>query len=222
MGRKVHPIGFRLKVVKDWDGRWFATGRRYAEQLHEDLAIRRLIMGLDRAAVSRIEIQRFPGLVHVTIYTAKPGIVIGRKGVNVKALRANLEAICVGNNVKVDIEEISQPDLDAKLIADSVANQLERRIGHRRAMKRAINNAMRDGAQGIKVMCSGRLMGREMSRREWLHEGRGPLQTLRADIDFAISEAKTSYGVIGVKVWVYKGDVLREDQPEATDVYISE
>ena len=221
MGRKVHPIGYRLKVVKDWEGRWFATGRRYTEQLHEDIEIRRLIMGLERAAISRVEIERFPNLVHITICTAKPGIVIGRKGVHVKALRLDLEKLC-GNKVKVDIEEISQPDLDAKLIADSVANQLERRIGHRRAMKRAINNAMRDGAQGVKVMCAGRLMGREMSRTEWLHEGRVPLQTLRADIDFAISEAKTSFGQIGVKVWVYKGDVVREEQPEATDVYISD
>ena len=221
MGRKVHPIGYRLKVIKDWEGRWFATGRRYREQLHEDLSIRKLIMGLERASVSRVEIERFSNIVHITIYTAKPGIVIGRKGVHVKALRNNLENMS-GSKVKVDIEEISQPDLDAKLIADSVANQLERRIGHRRAMKRAINNGMRDGAQGIKVMCKGRLMGREMSRTEWLHEGRVPLQTLRADIDYAITEAKTSYGQIGVKVWVYKGDVLREEQPEATDVYISE
>lgn len=222
MGRKVHPIGFRLKINKDWEGRWYAEGSKYTNQLHEDFTIRKMILtGNEKASISRIDIERFPNLVHVNIHTAKPGIVIGRKGAQVKDLRTNLQALC-GTNVKVDVNEISKPDLDAKLVADNIANQLERRISHSRAMKRAIGQAMRNGAQGIKIVCSGRLGGSEMSRREWQREGRVPLQTLRADIDFAKAEALTTYGRIGVKVWVYKGEVLKEEEPEATDVYVSE
>lgn len=222
MGRKVHPIGFRLKINKDWEGRWFAEGGKYADQLHEDFTIRSIIQkGNEKASISRIDIERFPNLVHVTIHTAKPGIVIGRKGAQVKELRTSLEALC-GTKVKVDVNEISKPDLDAKLVADNISNQLERRISHSRAMKRAIGQAMRNGAQGIKIVCSGRLGGSEMSRREWQRDGRVPLQTLRADIDFAHSEALTTYGRIGVKVWIYKGEVLKEEEPVATDVYVSE
>ncbi|MCH2540468.1 MAG: 30S ribosomal protein S3 [Anaerolineales bacterium] len=221
MGRKVHPVGFRLKVVKEWEGRWFATGRQYREQLQQDIAIRKLITdGRRRAAVSRVEIERFPNQVHVTIFSGKPGIVIGRKGVEVKEIRAGLEELC-GMAVKIDVEEITQPDLEAKLVADNVANQLERRISYSRAMKRAIGQAMRQGAQGIKIMVAGRLGGIEMSRRNWMRDGRVPLQTLRADIDYAFSEADTSYGKIGVKVWVYRGEVLRDQPSDNPDVYVS-
>jgi small subunit ribosomal protein S3 len=222
MGRKVHPIGYRLKVNKDWQGRWYAEGEKYTKQLHEDFTIRRMILtGNDKASIAKVDIERFPNLVHVTIHTAKPGIVIGRKGAQVKVLRTDLEKLC-GTKVKVDVNEITAPDLDAKLVADNIAGQLERRISHSRAMKRAVSQAIRAGAKGVKIMCSGRLAGSEMARREWQREGRVPLQTLRADIDFARSEALTTYGRIGVKVWLYKGDVLKEEEPEATDVYVSE
>ena len=223
MGRKVHPIGYRLKVNKDWLGRWYAEGEKYTKQLHEDFVIRDMVTGSnDKASISKVDIERFPNLVHVTIHTAKPGIVIGRKGAQVKVLRTDLEKLC-GTKVKVDVNEITTPDLDAKLVADNVAGQLERRISHARAMKRAVSQAMRAGAKGIKIMAAGRLSGSEMARREWQREGRVPLQTLRADIDFAKSEALTTYGRIGVKVWIYKGEVLKEEEkPEATDVYVSE
>ena len=221
MGRKVHPIGFRLKVVKEWDGRWFATGKQYREQLQQDISIRKLITdGRRRAAISRVEIERFPNQVHVTIFSGKPGIVIGRKGVEVKVIRAGLEELC-GTAVKIDVEEITQPDLEAKLVADNVANQLERRISYTRAMKRAVGQAMRQGAQGIKIMVAGRLGGIEMSRRNWMREGRVPLQTLRADIDYALSEANTTHGKIGVKVWVYRGEVLPDQTSDSADVYVS-
>ncbi|MEK7787268.1 MAG: 30S ribosomal protein S3 [Chloroflexota bacterium] len=222
MGRKVHPTGFRLKIIKDWEGRWYAEGGKYAKQLHEDFTIRRMIMGgNDKASISKIDIERFPNLVHVTIHTAKPGIVIGRKGAQVKVLRTDLESLC-GTKVKVDVNEITQPDLDAKLVAENIAGQLQRRISHSRAMKRAIGQAMRNGAKGIKILCAGRLAGSEMARREWQREGRVPLQTLRADIDFARAEALTTFGRIGVKVWIYKGEVLKEEKPEVKDVYVSE
>jgi len=222
MGRKVHPIGFRLKINKDWLGRWYAEGEKYTRQLHEDFTIRRMILsGNDKASISKIDIERFPNLAHVTIHTAKPGIVIGRKGAQVKVLRTDLEKLC-GTKVKVDVNEITVPDIDAKLVADNIAGQLERRISHGRAMKRAVSQALRAGAKGVKIMCSGRLSGSEMARREWQREGRVPLQTLRADIDFAKSEALTTFGRIGVKVWIYKGEVLKEEEPEATDVYVSE
>ena len=210
MGRKVHPTGFRLKVIKDWEGRWYGEGRQYAEMLHEDLAIRRLIhKSNERAGVAKIEIERFPNQLHVTIHTAKPGIIIGRKGASVKALRENIEAM-TGKKAKVDIEEIAQPDLDAYLVAENIAGQLERRISHSRAMKRAVQQAIKQGAKGIKIVAAGRLAGAEMARRETIMEGRVPRNTLRADIDFARAEALTTYGRIGVKVWIYKGDVLGE------------
>jgi small subunit ribosomal protein S3 len=224
MGRKVHPIGFRLGLIKDWEARWFAPKGKYAALLQQDFAIRRLIEGeAPGAAVARIDIDRSPSTQTVTIWTAKPGILIGRKGAQVKVLRQKLEEL-TGSKVKVEVEEITQPDLTAKLVAANIADQLERRINHSRAMKRAIQQAMRQGAQGIKIVCSGRLGGSEMSRREWQREGRVPLQTLRADIDFARAEALTTFGRIGVKVWIYKGEKMPEavEVPEVTDVYVSE
>jgi small subunit ribosomal protein S3 len=224
MGRKVHPIGFRLGLIKDWEARWFAPKGKYAALLQQDFAIRTLIeREAPGAAVARIDIDRSPSTQTVTIWTAKPGILIGRKGAQVKVLRQKLEEL-TGSKVKVEVEEITQPDLHAKLVAANIADQLERRINHSRAMKRAIGQAMRQGAQGIKIVCSGRLGGSEMSRREWQREGRVPLQTLRADIDFARAEALTTFGRIGVKVWIYKGEKMPEavEVPEVTDVYVSE
>jgi small subunit ribosomal protein S3 len=224
MGRKVHPIGFRLKINKTWESRWFANPDTYADQLHEDHAIRNMVFDMaPRAGISRVEIERYPNSVHITVHTAKPGIVIGRKGANVKELRRKLQEL-TSTNIKLDIAEIKDPDLDARLVAENIANQLSRRISHRRAMQRAVAQTMRQGAKGIKVMCAGRLMGTEMARREWMREGRVPAQTLRADIDFARAEAATTYGRIGVKVWIYTGDILpeSEEQTEAMDVYVSE
>ncbi len=222
MGRKIHPIGFRLKVIRDWDARWFAEGTRYREQLQEDFEIRRLILREgERAAISKVEIERFPNQIVTTLYTAKPGIVIGRKGDNVKKVRQDLEAL-TGKKVKVEVEEIDKPDLDATLIARNIAGQLERRISHSRAMKRAISQAMRQGAEGIRVQVGGRLGGSEMARREWQVDGRVPRNTLRADIDFGKAEALTGFGRIGVKVWVYKGQKLQEDTVEVADVYVSQ
>jgi small subunit ribosomal protein S3 len=210
LGRKVHPYGYRLKVIRNWKANWFAEGQEYADLLHEDLVIRDLVHDqLRRAGVANVEIERFANQVQVSIWTAKPGIVIGRKGAAVKELRQQLEALS-GKRVKVEVEEIKRPELHAPLIAENIVTQLERRISHARAMKRAIQQTMRSGAEGVKIMCSGRLHGSEMARREWQREGRVPLQTLRADIDFARSEASTTFGRIGVKVWVYKGEILPE------------
>ncbi|MBN1966146.1 MAG: 30S ribosomal protein S3 [Anaerolineae bacterium] len=221
MGRKIHPIGFRLKINRDWDARWYAETSRYRELLQEDFAIRRLIRGEgDRAAISRIEIERFPNQIVTTLYTAKPGIVIGRKGENVKKLRGKLEAL-TDKKVKIEVEEIGKPDLDARLVAENIAGQLERRISHSRAMKRAVTQAMRQGAEGIRVQVSGRLSGAEMARREWQVDGRVPRNTLRARIDYGTAEAGTTFGRIGVKVWIYQGDQLEEEQREAGDVYVS-
>ncbi len=225
MGRKVHPIGFRLKINKTWDGRWYAEGDEYVDMLHQDFAIRELVRHhASRAGVSRIEIERFPGKIKIYVHSAKPGILIGRKGENIKKLRRDLEKL-VGKKADLDIKEIKYPDLDARLVAENIASQLERRISYRRAMKRAIQQAMRQGAQGIKIEVSGRLGGADMARRMWLREGRVPLQTLRADIDYAQVEAFTTYSAIGVKVWIYKGDILpeKEEKSEATEgVYVSE
>ncbi len=224
MGRKVHPIGYRLGVNKTWDSRWFADGLVYADQLHEDREIREMIFNMNpRGSISRVEIKRFPNSVQIAVHTSKPGIVIGRKGANVKELRRKLEML-TGTQVQLDIEEIEKPDLDARLVVENVAHQLERRISHRRAMQRAIAQSMRAGAQGIKIMTSGRLSGVEMARREWMREGRVPAQTLRADIDFARAEALTTYGRIGVKVWIFRGELLpeAEEEFEAMDVYVSE
>jgi small subunit ribosomal protein S3 len=219
MGQKVHPIGFRLGInvgdrrVKEWMGRWYAD-RDYTKFLHEDLNVRGMIMGrLADAGVSRVEIERSANQMTVTIHAAKPGIVIGKSGVKVEELRRNLEAM-TGKRVRVTIQEIRQPELDAYLVARSVADQLERRVAFRRAMKQAVGRSMRFGAKGIRVQVSGRLGGSEMSRREWEREGRVPLHTLRADIDFGQAEARTTYGVIGVKVWIYRGDVLPSGREE--------
>jgi small subunit ribosomal protein S3 len=210
LGRKVHPYGFRLGVIRDWKARWYAEGDEYAELLHEDLKIREFIHENDgHAGISRVEIERFPNQVAITIWTARPGIVIGRKGSSVKRLRSDLQAM-TSKRVSIDVQEVEQPELDAKLVAENVVSQLERRISHGRAMKRAMQAAMRAGAQGIKVMCKGRLYGAEMARTAWMREGRVPLQTLRADIDYAQEEAHTTYGRLGVKVWIYKGEILPE------------
>lgn len=216
MGRKVHPYGFRLKVIRDWKARWYAEGEQYADLLGEDLKIRRLIRNkLEQAAISDIEIERFPKQVSITVHTAKPGIVIGRRGATVKDLRQDLEAL-TGKRIRLDVQEVEKPDLDAYLVAENIAQQLERRISHGRAMRRAVQQAMRFGAKGVKILCSGRLSGVEMARREWVREGRVPLQTLRADIDYAQTEALTTYGRIGVKVWIYKGEVLPKVTEAAT------
>ncbi len=222
MGRKIHPIGFRLKINRDWDARWFAAGPRYRELLQEDFKIRQFIeIEGKRAGIARIEIERYPNQVQVTIWTARPGVLIGRKGESVKKLRTGLEDL-TRKKVRVEVEEVEKPDLDAKLVAENVAGQLERRIGHSRAMRRAVTQAIRQGAKGIKIQTSGRLAAAEMARREWQMEGRVPRSTLRADIDFARAEALTTYGRIGVKVWIYKGDVLPEQETEPTDVYVSQ
>jgi small subunit ribosomal protein S3 len=225
MGRKVHPTGFRLKINKPWLGRWYAEGMDYQDQLHEDLAVRKLIrQSNDRAGISQIEIERFPGKIKIYVHTAKPGILIGRSGENVKKLRSSLEAL-TGEKIDLEVKEIKSPDLDAYLVAENVGNQLTRRISYRRAMQRAIQQGMRQGAEGVKVMVSGRLGGAEMSRTVWLREGRVPLQTLRADIDYAQTEALTTYGQIGIKVWIYKGEIMPqvEEESAATEgVYVSE
>jgi small subunit ribosomal protein S3 len=210
LGRKVHPYGFRLGVIRDWKARWYAEGEDYADLLHEDLEIRRVINeSVGRAGISSIEIERSPNQVSAAIWTARPGIIIGRKGASVKMLRRELEEL-TGKRVSVDVQEVEQPELNAKLVAENIVSQLERRISQNRAMTRAVQAAMRAGAQGIKVTCKGRLHGAEMARQQWLREGRVPLHTLRADIDYAQDEAHTTYGRIGVKVWIYKGEVLPE------------
>ncbi|MFQ5610920.1 MAG: 30S ribosomal protein S3 [Anaerolineae bacterium] len=217
MGRKVHPLGFRLGVVKEHQARWFAEGREYAELLTEDLAVRKMIRKESpRAGISSIEIERLPAArqISLVINTAKPGILIGRKGANVNALRRKLEEL-THKKVHIDVHEVENPDIDAHLIAESVAQQLERRISHKRAMKQAIRRAMRAGAQGIMIMASGRLGGSDMARRELQREGRVPRHTLRADIDYAAVEGLTTFSKVGVKVWVYKGDIL----PEAKEDY---
>ena len=214
MGRKVHPYGFRLGVIRDWKSRWYAEGDQYADLLHEDREIRQFIRNeVGHAGISRIEIERFPNQVSVTVWTARPGIVIGRKGSVVKGMRRKLEDL-TGKRVSVDVQEVDRPELDARLVAENIASQLERRISHRRAMQRAVRSAMRAGAHGIKVKCKGRLYGSEMARQAWQHEGRVPLQTLRADIDYAQEEAHTTYGRLGVKVWIYKGEILPELKEE--------
>jgi len=223
MGRKVHPIGFRLKINRDWDARWYAEDAKYRELLLEDFAIRRFVKREgSRAGVSRIEIERFPQQLLVNIHTARPGILIGRKGDAVKDMRTGLERL-TGKKVKVEVTEIDKPDLDAILVAENIVDQLQRRIGHSRAMKRAISQAMRQGAQGIKIEVTGRLAGADMARREWSSEGRVPRQTLRAEIDYGTAEALTTFGRIGVKVWIYKGETLtREEKPEPKkDVYVT-
>jgi small subunit ribosomal protein S3 len=248
MGRKVHPIGMRLGINQPWHGRWFAEGSTYRQQLHQDFAIRTLLIGKTskggaaantkvrelsknmpdavkggKAGISRIDVERTPGKIRIGIHTAKPGILIGRKGEGVKKIRQALESL-VGKKIELDIKEISSPDTDAVLVARNIADQLQRRIAYRRAMKRAIQQAMKQGAEGIKIAVGGRLAGAEMARDVWLRDGRVPLQTLRANVDFAMTEATTTYGQIGIKVWIYKGEaVAAEVEVEATEgVYVSE
>ncbi len=211
MGRKVNPIGMRLGYIKDWESKWFAEGKEYANLLTEDTKIRAAInKELGRAGISRIDIQRFPKQVAITIVTAKPGIVIGRKGATVNALKSKMEALTgvAGKNLRLDVLEVEHPEMDAHLVAETVAEQLEKRVSQKRAMRQAIMRAMRAGAKGIKIACAGRLGGSEMARYEWAREGRVPLHTLRADIDYATAESLTTFGRIGIKVWVYRGDVL--------------
>jgi len=216
MGQKIHPTGFRLAVTRAWSSRWFANKRNFAGMLAEDLKVREFLKArLKSAAVSRILIERPAKNARITIYSARPGVVIGKKGEDIENLKAELGRR-LGVPVAVNIEEIRKPEVDAQLIADSITQQLEKRIMFRRAMKRAMQNAMRLGAQGIKIMSSGRLNGIEIARCEWYREGRVPLHTLRADIDYGFSEARTTYGVIGIKVWVFKGEVLAHNaEPSA-------
>ncbi len=224
MGRKVHPVGFRLKINRDWSARWFAEGDRYRILLQEDFEIRRFVeKEAARAGIANVEIERYPNQVQVTLFTAKPGIVIGRKGESVKKLRQGLEDL-TSKKVKVEVEEVEKPDLSARLVALNISGQLERRIGHSRAMKRAISQAMRQGAKGIKIQVSGRLAGAEMARREWQMEGQVPRNTLRSVIDYGTAEALTTFGRIGIKVWIYTGESAREEiRPvEPTDVYVSQ
>lgn len=218
MGQKVHPTGIRLGIATDWRAKWYAEGKDYADFLHKDLEVRTYLKKrLKDASVSRIQIERPAKSAFITIHTARPGMVIGKKGEDIERLRnevARIMDIHV-NNVKLNIEEIRKPELDALLVAESIASQLERRIMFRRAMKRAVGNAMRLGALGIKVSVAGRLNGAEIARTEWYREGRVPLHTLRADIDYATAEALTTYGIIGIKVWVFKGEVFDLEQKQS-------
>jgi small subunit ribosomal protein S3 len=212
MGQKIHPIGFRLAVTRNWGSRWYANSKNFPGMLNEDIKVRDYLKKkLAHASVGRVVIERPAKNARITVYSARPGVVIGKKGEDIEHLKADLQKI-MGVQVHVNIEEIRKPETDAQLIADSIAQQLEKRIMFRRAMKRAMQNAMRLGAQGIKIMSSGRLNGAEIARREWYREGRVPLHTLRADIDYGTSEAKTTYGIIGIKVWVFKGEMLARNE----------
>ncbi len=219
MGQKTHPIGIRLGIVKTWNSKWYAK-RNYKEQLFEDLTVQKYIKDkLYHAGVSRIEIERSGQKMKAAIHTARPGIIIGKKGAEVEKLKKQLEKI-TGREISIDIKEIRKPELDAQLVAENIALQLEKRIAFRRAMKKSVASSLRFGAQGIKVACAGRLAGAEIARSEWYREGRVPLHTFRSDIDYGVAEAKTTYGRIGVKVWIYKGDILQERvaPPSASDV----
>jgi len=218
MGQKTNPIGFRVGINRTWDSRWFAK-RDYAGQLHEDLRLRKYLMDrLGQAGISRVVIERPAKRARITIHTARPGVVIGKKGADIEKLRQDLSKM-TGGEVALNIVEIRKPEIDAKLVAENIAQQLERRVAFRRAMKRAVQSAMRLGAQGIRINCGGRLGGAEIARTEWYREGRVPLHTLRADIDYGFAEAKTTYGVIGIKVWVFKGEVLPHNaEPQAAPV----
>src|SRR5262252_1964273 len=213
MGQKINPVGFRLAVNKNWSSRWYASTKNFAPMLAEDIKVREFLKKkLAHASVGRVLIERPAKDARITIFSARPGVVIGKKGEEIESLKAELRKIMGVQQVHVNIEEIRKPEIDAQLIADSIAQQLEKRIMFRRAMKRAMQNAMRLGAQGIKIMSSGRLNGIEIARTEWYREGRVPLHTLRAEIDYGLGEAKTTYGVIGIKVWVYKGEVLPKNE----------
>jgi small subunit ribosomal protein S3 len=214
LGQKVNPIGFRLGIIKTWESRWFG-GKNYAHYIFEDHKLRQFVkQKLYHAGVSRIEIERSAKRIRLRIFTARPGIVIGKKGAEIALLKKEIEKLTT-HEVLIDIQEIRKPEIDAQLVAENVATQLERRVAFRRAMKRAVQSALRFGALGIKVICAGRLGGAEIARTEWYREGRVPLHTLRADIDYGLAEARTTYGVVGVKVSIFKGEVLRKDQPAA-------
>jgi small subunit ribosomal protein S3 len=216
MGQKINPTGFRLAVNRNWSSKWYANNRNFAPMLAEDIKVRSFLKKkLAHASVGRVLIERPAKDARITIFSARPGVVIGKKGEEIEALKAELRRIMGVQQVHVNIEEIRKPETDAQLIADSIAQQLEKRIMFRRAMKRAMQNAMRLGAQGVKIMSAGRLNGHEIARTEWYREGRVPLHTLRADIDFGMGAAKTSYGVIGIKVWVYKGEVMPRGEAQA-------
>lgn len=221
MGQKVHPIGIRLGITKDWDSKWYADSREFPALVHSDFKIRQFLKEkLKDASVSRIQIERPAKRVHITIHTARPGIVIGKKGEDIEKLRVQVGRLLDMDlkDVRINIAEIRKPELDAQLVADGIAQQLERRVMFRRAMKRAVTNTMRLGAEGIKVKVAGRLNGAEIARSEWYREGRVPLHTLRADIDYGLAEAMTTYGVIGVKVWIFRGEVFDSPQDAAADV----
>lgn len=213
MGRKIHPYGFRLGIIKDWRSKWHSADKKtYTDQLAEDRAVRAIIRkDVGHAGIADVRIERFPKQVTIFVHTAKPGIIIGRKGASVNVLRKKLEDL-TQKKIKLEVLEVAKPEADAFLIGESIAQQIEKRISHKRAMKQAITRAMRGGALGIKITAGGRLAGSEMARREMIKEGRVPLNTLRADIDFARTEATTTYGKIGIKVWVYKGEVMPEDR----------
>lgn len=207
MGQKVHPIGLRLGIIRSWDSKWFAK-RQYANLVHEDAKIRKFLKDkLHHAGISQIEIARAADRARIRIHTARPGIVIGKKGAEIEALKRQLEQM-VRREILIDIQEVRKPEMDATLVAENIALQLTRRVAFRRAMKKAVSSALKFGAKGVRVACAGRLGGAEMARREWYREGRVPLHTLRADIDYGTAVAKTTYGVIGVKVWIFKGEVL--------------
>lgn len=215
MGQKVHPKGLRIGIIRDWEGKWFADKKNFASLLHEDVKIRKYIkQKLFAAGISRIQIERAANRIRVTIHTAKPGIVIGRGGAEVENLRREMEKM-TGKSVHVNIVEIKTPEIDAQLVAENAAAQIEKRVAFRRAMKQIISRAMKMGAKGVKISCSGRLAGAEIARTEWYSEGKVPLHTLRADIDYGFAEAKTTYGKIGIKVWIYKGEVLPEAKAAA-------
>ncbi|HEB56659.1 MAG TPA: 30S ribosomal protein S3 [Gammaproteobacteria bacterium] len=218
MGQKVHPTGIRLGIVKDWTSKWYANSKDYPDMLNADLEVRAFIKKkLAHASVSRIQIERTAGTATIAIHTARPGLVIGKKGEDIERLRKEVTQMMGLAHVRMNIEEIRKPELDATLVAESVAQQLERRIMFRRAMKRAVQNSMRLGAQGIRINVAGRLNGAEIARTEWYREGRVPLHTLRADIDYGVAEAKTTYGIIGVKVWIFKGEVVGAKEEAETE-----
>ena len=220
MGQKVNPIGLRLGINRTWDSRWYAD-KSYAKNLHEDFKIRSYIeKNLKQAGISRVIVERPAGKARVTIYAARPGLIIGKKGADIETLRKKLQGISK-SEVALNIVEIRKPDIDAKFVAEGVAQQLERRVTFRRAMKRAVQNALRAGAKGIRINCSGRLGGAEIARTEWYREGRVPLHTLRANVDYGTAEGNTTYGIIGIKVWIFKGEIMAHD-PGAMDKHLNE
>ena len=221
MGQKVQPVGFRLGIVKDWTAKWYGNKQQYADFLTTDMKVREFIgKKLSNAAISRVVIERPSQNMNVTLYTARPGIVIGKKGEDIERLRGQLGKL-VGMPVQVSVEEIRKPEMDATLVAENIAQQLEKRVMFRRAMKRAMQNTMRLGAEGVKIMIAGRLNGAEIARTEWVRDGRVPLHTLRADIDYGTAEALTTYGIIGIKVWIFKGEVTDTEEAESSQMAAS-